>query len=746
MALIDRINGLVGNTGMKAPCDFATTAAIALSGEQTIDGSLRVAGTRGLVKDQADAATNGVYAVSSGAWVREPDMDGAYDVSQGTTVLVNSGTQNAGTYWRISAANPIGIGTTLMTWVRALISDSTLLNFTPSGTGAVARSVQDKLREHYITPEDFGAVADGVTNCYAAFVLMAAAAGDYTEMRLGRGNYLIAYAGAGYDVTKPHGDVLMHFSGLKNISIRGDHSKITIANHDITANGGFRVIQITSCRHVDISGVEFDLSYTGFNNSASYYPFCGAIFCDNTDNAAWTQPQSALWNDIRIDKCIFTIFHPLGQFRITSNPHLGDPNNGYKCIGIFLQGLSGAQTRTYQNRIATVENCLWTTGCNTYLCWFWGVDGAVFRSNVYDGVCAYCTDAAGVKQNPVPLLRYHQFYTKSFLVVNNQFLGRLRDDRTGYYDGQASFIGLMSNDYSQSSGSTKVISNHFALSSSVTTAFSGDSGIYLGGVCGDVLVDGNSFSSSETTFANAIPMRGITAGGSDTVDSASYLTVINNVFDRSCQVVQSCHIQQGAATAAKRWMKSLIFSGNQISGFLSNALVITTSGLAVCQVEKALITGNLIAGDKNVLTPPSDSDNRAIYIDASGDANDEYVVTNNRISGAQYGIYQTFAPVGIHRVAGNQFTNCLAYKSIVWNHTIAPFYAAPTYATPGTGVAATLPAGAGNTYFYTLLGVTAATGVVEIYTSTTAVGGTVVGAAVAGRAYSLMSYIVKEQS
>ena len=38
MSQIDRTEGLVGNTGIKAPVRCATTANITLSGYQTIDG------------------------------------------------------------------------------------------------------------------------------------------------------------------------------------------------------------------------------------------------------------------------------------------------------------------------------------------------------------------------------------------------------------------------------------------------------------------------------------------------------------------------------------------------------------------------------------------------------------------------------------------------------------------------------------------------------------------------------------
>lgn len=61
--------------GMKGNVQVATTANISLTGLQTIDGYLTVAGDRVLVKDQTDPKENGIYDAAAGAWVRSEDMD-----------------------------------------------------------------------------------------------------------------------------------------------------------------------------------------------------------------------------------------------------------------------------------------------------------------------------------------------------------------------------------------------------------------------------------------------------------------------------------------------------------------------------------------------------------------------------------------------------------------------------------------------------------------------------------------------
>jgi hypothetical protein len=91
----------------------ATTAAITLSGEQTVDGVAVAEGDRVLVKNQASSVDNGIYDVSSGGWTRSLDFDGSNDVVDGTLVVVTDGT-NANLF-SVSATNPVIPGTSAIT-------------------------------------------------------------------------------------------------------------------------------------------------------------------------------------------------------------------------------------------------------------------------------------------------------------------------------------------------------------------------------------------------------------------------------------------------------------------------------------------------------------------------------------------------------------------------------------------------------------------------------------------------------
>lgn len=112
--------GVNAGAAIKVPCRAATTAAITLSGEQTVDGVALVTGDRCLVKDQSSGVDNGIYNVDTGSWTRSPDFDGTYDAKTGTFVYITNGSISAGLFYTLSTADPITIGTTSLTF--ALIS------------------------------------------------------------------------------------------------------------------------------------------------------------------------------------------------------------------------------------------------------------------------------------------------------------------------------------------------------------------------------------------------------------------------------------------------------------------------------------------------------------------------------------------------------------------------------------------------------------------------------------------------
>jgi hypothetical protein len=104
----------------KTNCDAATTGNIVLSGLQTIDGVNLAVGNRVLVKNQTNAVQNGIYTVSSGAWIRAVDANGTpgSEIVNLTFTFVTNGTLNAGTGWYVSSPNPIVIGSSNIVWTQ----------------------------------------------------------------------------------------------------------------------------------------------------------------------------------------------------------------------------------------------------------------------------------------------------------------------------------------------------------------------------------------------------------------------------------------------------------------------------------------------------------------------------------------------------------------------------------------------------------------------------------------------------
>jgi hypothetical protein len=101
----------------KQSVQCATTAAITLSGLQTIDGYTTLVGDRVLVKNQGSTPTNGIYVASASTWTRAADMDVWAEVPGAYTVVVN-GTINGNSAWVSTSATTGTINVTPITFVQ----------------------------------------------------------------------------------------------------------------------------------------------------------------------------------------------------------------------------------------------------------------------------------------------------------------------------------------------------------------------------------------------------------------------------------------------------------------------------------------------------------------------------------------------------------------------------------------------------------------------------------------------------
>ena len=105
------VDSVAQGLSVKTAVRVATTANITLSGTQTIDGVVLIAGDRVLVKNQSTTTQNGVYDVAAGAWARSTDSDTGSELVN-AFYFVTLGTTLQATGWTQSTPGPITIGST----------------------------------------------------------------------------------------------------------------------------------------------------------------------------------------------------------------------------------------------------------------------------------------------------------------------------------------------------------------------------------------------------------------------------------------------------------------------------------------------------------------------------------------------------------------------------------------------------------------------------------------------------------
>ena len=104
-----------------------TTSNVTLSGgaPATVDGVSLALRDRVLVTAQTTGSENGIYYVttvgagSNGTWARSLDADATGEIKAGTIIMITEGTTYADTQWKLTTDDPITVGSTTMTFVRA---------------------------------------------------------------------------------------------------------------------------------------------------------------------------------------------------------------------------------------------------------------------------------------------------------------------------------------------------------------------------------------------------------------------------------------------------------------------------------------------------------------------------------------------------------------------------------------------------------------------------------------------------
>jgi hypothetical protein len=138
-------NSINGNTllqsGSFPPGRVASTGSPlnpATGGLLVVDGVQLVAGDRVLCKDEASAVNNGIYAASTGPWVRTSDAAGNQQFFSGMAVTVALGAVNAGfTFICTCTDDPVVVGTSNITWA----AQSTVATATQAATSTSSLAI-----------------------------------------------------------------------------------------------------------------------------------------------------------------------------------------------------------------------------------------------------------------------------------------------------------------------------------------------------------------------------------------------------------------------------------------------------------------------------------------------------------------------------------------------------------------------------------------------------------------------------
>lgn len=358
----NRRQGINTGAAVKVACKAATTANITLSGEQTIDGIACTDGDRVFVKEQDTASENGIYEVSTSSWQRAKDFDGTFDVVEGTLIPVSRGTENGGQVFRVTNTGTITIGTTSLTFTWAL--DAASMVFLQSGSGATARTVEEKGREIEVTPQDFGAVGDGTTNDWTAISNAYTATPTGGKLRFPAGTYYISGATQEWTIAK---SITIEFdAGAK---LKFDHhttgsyyvkvsaSDVTLIDPWIDGGGTSRVIssgivvyntahnvRLVRPRVVDSSGagitvenaydVQIDNPYVDGSWADGIHITNGGTLSNVTKRVTVTSPITVNTGDAGVSVVSYTAAtEPVTDVTITGHISIDSAASGFDLIG-----------------------------------------------------------------------------------------------------------------------------------------------------------------------------------------------------------------------------------------------------------------------------------------------------------------------------------------------------------------------------------------------------------------------------
>ena len=104
----------------KGAVDYVATAAVSLSGAQSVDGVLVGAGKRVLLTAQAASSQNGIWVSATGAWTRAADNATGSIFMPNTVVSVKTGVSHNNSIWQLTTATSGTVDTNAQNWSKVL--------------------------------------------------------------------------------------------------------------------------------------------------------------------------------------------------------------------------------------------------------------------------------------------------------------------------------------------------------------------------------------------------------------------------------------------------------------------------------------------------------------------------------------------------------------------------------------------------------------------------------------------------
>lgn len=296
--LIVKVNGVTQLSSLYSVTGLGTSAGSVVFISAPTAGAIVTIQRKAALQRTTDYQNNGDFL----AGTVNPDFDAVWMALQDTQYLQNYALQ-------ISPSDIVGVNTTLPTPVggtvigwnatgTALVNfvlqagtslvnlaasiGSSLIGFIQAGTGAVARTVQDRLRET-VSVKDFGAVGDGVTDDTAAIA-----------------SAISALSASGGTIYFPAGTYKTGLITLplypKNITFFGDGAEVSVL---IPAASNTRLIASAGIT-VNIGGVRFEMRHMGIKPHASGST-TAAVDMQNMsyclfDDVAFLDNGSAFWD------------------------------------------------------------------------------------------------------------------------------------------------------------------------------------------------------------------------------------------------------------------------------------------------------------------------------------------------------------------------------------------------------------------------------------------------------------------